>query len=74
MEHRYMRKKEICFAFGISRSTLERQVAEGIFPKPVKLGKRIVAWPSDEVEKYRDTLPRMDDAYSCRADRKGGAK
>lgn len=62
----YLRKSEICKNLGISRSTLERNVAAGIMPKPYKLGKRTVAWRSDEIEQYLKTLERIEDTYSSR--------
>ena len=31
--------------FPFSKSTLWKKVKEGTFPKPVKLGPRITAWP-----------------------------
>ncbi len=32
------------------RTSTYTQVKEGLFPKPVKLGTRSVAWPADEVD------------------------
>ena len=37
---------------GLSLSTLDRMVKEGRFPRPVQLGDRAVAWPSEVVEKW----------------------
>ena len=51
---------------GVSRSKIERDVASGDLPKPYRLGKRIVAWRSDEIAEYLNNLLRVDDAYSCR--------
>ena len=61
---RYLRKKEFCSLLGVSRSTLERLVAEKKLPPPLKLGKRTVVWDSQEVATYLSTLPRMEDAYA----------
>jgi len=66
MPFRYIRKKELCTFLGISRATLERYIATGDFPRPYPLGKRIVAWRSDEVMAHTSALPRMEDAYACR--------
>ena len=66
---RYIDQKAVCAILNVSRATLERQVAEGRFPKPYKLGKRAVRWRSDEITAYINALPRLDDAY-CRHDRK----
>ena len=34
---------------GLSRSTLYLRIAQGLWPKPVKLGPRAVGWPESEV-------------------------
>ncbi len=60
----YVRKKEICRALKISRATLERQIADGEFPPPVRLGKRIVAWKMNDIEEYCNNLQRMEGAYT----------
>ena len=36
-------------ATGLSRSTLYARVKLGLFPPPVKLGERSVAWPVESV-------------------------
>lgn len=35
---------------GYSRSTIYLRIAQGLWPRPVSLGPRAVAWPSDEVD------------------------
>tara|TARA_R110002074_G_scaffold55104_1_gene137031 strand:- start:209 stop:394 length:186 start_codon:yes stop_codon:yes gene_type:complete len=37
---------------GLSRSTLYAMMAEGNFPKPVKLGKRAVGWRERDVSAW----------------------
>lgn len=34
---------------GLSRSSIYQRMAEGLWPKPVKLGPRSVGWPASEV-------------------------
>ena len=51
---------------GVSRSKIERDVASGVLPRPYRLGKRMIAWRSDEIAAYLNNLPRHDDAYACR--------
>jgi predicted DNA-binding transcriptional regulator AlpA len=38
----------------ISRSSWWRGVAEGRYPQPVRLGRRIYAWPAEHIRKLRD--------------------
>jgi excisionase family DNA binding protein len=70
---RLIRKSELCRILGVSRATLERLVAEKHLPPPHQISSRAVRWRSDEVEAFINNLQRIDDAYSCRVDRKGGA-
>ena len=44
---------------GVSRATIERAVASGELPAPFKLGKRMVAWKSNEIEEYQASLQRI---------------
>jgi prophage regulatory protein len=37
-------------ATGLARSTIYLRVAQGLWPKPVRLGVRAVGWPANEVE------------------------
>lgn len=44
-----VRQPQVTNATGKSRSALYAEIAVGLFSKPVKLGKRCVAWPSHEI-------------------------
>jgi len=37
---------------GYSRSSLYALIKQGQFPAPVSLGRRAVAWPSDEIDRW----------------------
>jgi len=37
---------------GKSRSQIYAEIKSGTFPKPLKISKRAVAWPSDVIDKY----------------------
>ena len=37
---------------GYSRSTLYLLIQRGEFPRPIALGRRSVAWPSDEIDRW----------------------
>lgn len=39
-----------------SKSQLYREIAGGVFPKPVKLGARSVAWRESDIEAYLASL------------------
>jgi predicted DNA-binding transcriptional regulator AlpA len=41
--------------FGLSRRTIERDIAKGIFPKPMKIGG-VARWREETVRSYLDRL------------------
>ncbi len=45
-----LRLPEVKARIGLSRSALYKQIQEGLFIRPVKIGPRAVAWPSCEIE------------------------
>ena len=53
-----MRLEEVLEMCSISRSELYRQIADGRFPRPVKVGLRAVRWWQSEVDAWRASLPR----------------
>ncbi len=56
---RIMRFPQVKEVTGFSRTTLWRQVKEGLFPAPVKIGSgRNVGWLENEVAEWQANLPR----------------
>ena len=49
MTNRIFRRHDVEQMVGLSRSTLYAMMAEGNFPKPVKLGKRAVGWHERDI-------------------------
>ena len=47
-----MKIKEVMDCTGLGRSTLYNYISEELFPKPVSLGTRSVAWVESEVEEW----------------------
>ena len=43
------RLPDVLTKFGVSRSHIYQQVKDGLFLKPIRLGKRAVGWPSNEL-------------------------
>ena len=64
--HCFISKKQICEKLNLSRSTIERMVAEKRFPGPYPIGRRRIAWKLNEVEAWLNELQRQESAYSCR--------
>jgi len=44
-----MRLPEVMRESGLSRSSIYQYAEEGLFPRPVKIGERAVAWISSEI-------------------------
>ncbi|MAM63855.1 AlpA family transcriptional regulator [Maritimibacter sp. UBA3975] len=49
MTQRILRRPAVEKYTGLSRSTIYAMIAEGSFPKPIRLGKRAVGWPESVV-------------------------
>lgn len=55
-----LRRTEVERETGLSRSAIYRQMDEGRFPRPRRIGLRAVAWPRSEIEAWKASLPRAD--------------
>ncbi|OZB36173.1 MAG: hypothetical protein B7X44_07170 [Halothiobacillus sp. 15-55-196] len=42
---------------GLSRSSIYRLIADGKFPKPIKLGERAIGWKQDDLEAWLESRP-----------------
>ena len=60
MEHehldRFLGMREVLALLSVSRSTLNRWIQDGAFPRPVKLGKRAVRWRRADIEHWLKEL------------------
>jgi prophage regulatory protein len=52
MTDRIYRRPQVETLVGLSRSTLYAMMAEGTFPKPVRLGRRAVGWRASDVNAW----------------------
>ena len=52
MPNQILRLPEVTSRTGMPRSTLYAKIAEGQFPKPVKISERSVGWCSNEVDAW----------------------
>lgn len=39
---------------GLRKSTLYARIADGSFPKPIRIGTKAVRWPSNEIDAWID--------------------
>lgn len=55
MNERIFRRPDVEQMVGLSRSTLYAMMAEGTFPKPLRLGKRAVGWRERDLRQWLDS-------------------
>ena len=44
-----LRRRQVEFESGYSRSTIYLRITQGLWPRPISLGARAVGWPASEV-------------------------
>jgi prophage regulatory protein len=52
MTDRILRRPEVEDRTGLARSTIYDLKKEGLFPQPVKLGKRAVGWRESDIRRW----------------------
>lgn len=63
----FIRLPEVRKITGIGNSTLYYWMEKGLFPKPMKLGSRVVAWDEEEVRKWQEAAMARRDAEQLRS-------
>ena len=58
----YLRVPEITQKLGLDRTTIWRWCRDGLFPRPVKLGRQAIAWPTSEIDAWAAQRARDRDA------------
>ena len=46
----FLRLPQVCDRTGKPKSTVYREVGDGLLPPPVRIGERASAWPDDEID------------------------
>lgn len=59
---RHLRRKAVEDLTGLSRSTIYEQMANGRFPRPVKLTGKAVAWPESQIVAWLAQRPTSNAA------------
>ena len=55
MQHRIVRRPEVEQLTGLSRASVYRLIAEGLFPPPVKLAKTAVGWREGDLRAWLES-------------------
>ena len=58
MSDHLVTRREVEERFGMSRSTIYRQMRAGNFPEPIKVSPKAVRWRESELEEWLATRPR----------------
>ena len=58
MIEKHYRRNEVEAATGLSRSSLYAMMDAGNFPRPIRIGKRAVAWPQSAIESWLAQRPK----------------
>ena len=61
----YLSQKEITIKLGISISTLWRLRRDGVFPYPVRVSERRVAWRQQDIDKYLESRQTQSPATAA---------
>ena len=54
---KHLRRKAVEEATGLSTSSIYRLMNEKLFPRPVRVGKRAVAWPESVITNWLASRP-----------------
>ena len=57
MPEHHLRRPAVEAATGLSRSTIYALMDAGDFPRPIRIGKRAVAWPQSAIEAWLAQWP-----------------
>lgn len=63
MEERFLKLREVLSIIPVSRSTWYLGIRKGIYPKPVKIGKRASAWRLSDIQKLVERLSKEQDVF-----------
>lgn len=60
MAELHLRRPAVEAATGLSRSTIYDMMTRGEFPRPVRIGRRAVAWPESAIHEWLAARPIAD--------------
>ena len=58
MAETHFRRGDVERLTGLSRSTIYEMMANGEFPRPVKIGRRAVAWRESDIAGWQAQRPK----------------
>ena len=58
MAEKHLRRPAVEAVTGLSRSTIYEMMERGDFPRPIRVGRRAVAWPESVVRAWLAQRPK----------------
>lgn len=55
-----LRRPDVERETGLSRTSIYRQMDEGSFPRPLRIGRRAVAWRASQIDAWKSSRPVTD--------------
>lgn len=63
MSETFLRLPAVIERTGLSRSTIYDRIQKGLFPKPIKLGERAVAWTDVQIQEWIEKMTKHNNYY-----------
>jgi prophage regulatory protein len=57
MSFTILRRPDVEARVGLSRATIYAKMADGSFPKPIRLSERAVGWKTDDIDAWLAARP-----------------
>ncbi len=66
INHRFLRRPEVEARTGLSRGTIYTKMNERTFPRPMRIGKRAVAWKEEDIDRWiaQQTVANPDEVFN----------
>lgn len=58
-EDRYLKLQEVCRKTGKSKAAIYRDISDGTFPPPTRIGKRSIAWRLSIIEGWMEHVEQV---------------
>ena len=68
-----LRLSDVCARLSVSKATIYRWVAEGLFPSPIHIGRNLIRWPVEAVDAWQVTAGQPSSSQKTTRRRAGFA-
>jgi prophage regulatory protein len=53
-QEQFLRIASVVILSGLPKSSIYERIADGTFPRPIRIGLRAVAWPASTIKTWQD--------------------